>query len=73
MITYENWLNTTGQEKADELREWLDNKPDFLNFNDIDIYDVDDFIETIIQQEYEDSVSDYNDRMYHEWKENGNI
>ena len=69
MTNYKSWYNTMAQEIADELREWLDNKPDFLNFNDIDIYDVDDFIETIIQQEYENSVSDYNDRMYHEWKE----
>lgn len=69
MITYKTWLNTTGQDKADELIKWLDNKSDFLNFTDIDIYDVDDFIDTIIQQEYENSVSDHNDRMYHEWKE----
>lgn len=68
-MCFEDWYTNVGYRQAEELEEWLNNKPDFLHLHDVNVYDIEEFVDTIIEQNYKLAVSEYEDYQYHEWKD----
>lgn len=51
-MTYKTWYKTKGHRLEEDLRIWLESKPKWLNPNDIEIYDEDEFVFDMLEKQY---------------------
>ena len=64
MKDFKGWMDTTGQVVYEEVLAWLETMPDSIAFQDLGIYDLDEFAFSICEERYQTELSDYEDYLY---------
>ena len=52
MTTYKTWYKKRGYRLEEELIEWLDSMPSWVNPNDLGIYDLDSWVKETLENRY---------------------
>jgi len=69
MLSYKDWYDKIGYKIDEEVLNWLNDAPSYVNLRDMAIYDVREYVEEILNSEYESYISDIDDRAYDEYKD----
>lgn len=69
MLSFEDWYDSIGHRREDEIGDWLCRMPDGVWVDEIEL-DTDAWVHEQLESMYECSYGEYIDRCYDEWKDN---
>lgn len=69
MLSYKDWYDKIGYKIDEEVLNWLNDAPSYVNLRDMAVYDTREYVEEILNSEYESYICDIDDRAYDEYKD----
>ena len=69
VLDYDVWFDKYGADYGDLVQDWVSSRPAGIGLKQLGIWDLDDFIQDMILQAYEDYVSECEDRAYESFRD----